>query len=491
MPDLFVTSRLKSVQAALLAGVAALLLPLAPPTQPPADTDPVHDLARVRLIVKTTASSTNVTVDGATVASYASTVIGGATGSRSSQTGSTLGVANSAPGQDLEAQFDVILAGVSGGGDVRWNVAIEGAGAAELDVYSANDAAAPRLVDRFAATGARETFSTSIALLDAHGRLSAGRVPKLVLAHYYPWYTRETWNDPQLADRPAQVYSTDDRSDVEAVTRQARSAGIDVFVVSWQGRDVGDGVNDRRMRVVLNAAHASNGLRIAAFTETLAANPRHDPSGPTDPDTIFSWLADIVDSYGPDPSYLRIEGRPVIFVYSCWQLAPEEWLAVRAKLRASGRDPLLIGDFYHSTEIGAFDGEYQYSNVTLSPDQLDAVDRTESLRVRTYHLLRANDRRRIWIATVVPGYDDSRLANRATHLVVDRDNGRLYDTQWAVALDTAADWVMVTSWNEWWENTEIEPGLRYGSLFLDRTRVWIRAFRNGQPSYLVPFVRPS
>lgn len=51
------------------------------------------------------------------------------------------------------------------------------------------------------------------------------------------------------------------------------------------------------------------------------------------------------------------------------------------------------------------------------------------------------------------------------------------DDQWQAAIDTGADWVIITSWNEWWDNTEIEPGKRYGRTFLDRTRVWASLFK--------------
>src|SRR5262249_50258872 len=131
--------------------------------------------------------------------------------------------------------------------------------------------------------------------------------------------------------------------------------------------------------------------------------------------------------------------------------------------------------FYHSTLLEPFDGEHQYANAALSGDDLLAVDRTESLRVRTYHLLRPNGRRRIWVASVNPVLDDRRL-DRPTHLFVDRANGRQYDDQWTTAVETDPDWVVIPTWNEWFENSEIEPSEKYGSFYLDRTRFWTGAF---------------
>jgi hypothetical protein len=438
--------------------------------------DPAQNLARARLFVSTTANITDVTVSGATIASYLSTVLDGQPGTRSSQTGHTLRTSNGAPGQRAECRFDIVFAGVATGSAVTWHIATDRVADTQLEVYSLNDLDSPRLVDRFEGHGIDAQFTTPGALLDAHGRIGVTSIPHLVLAHYYPWYTQNTWRDREMADRPATPYSTDDQADVNTLARSARAAGIDAFVVSWQGKDVGGGVNDRRMRVVLEAGRRA-GLFVCAYTETHVANPEHDPAFPSDPDTMKEWIEQLVDLYGGDASYLRVNDRPVIFIYSSWQFTPSQWADLRSGLRASGRDPILIGDFYHSTELEAFDGEYQYSNVMMPAAEIRDVDRTESLRVRTYSLLRPNDRRRVWVATVAPGYDDTLLAARDTHHVVDRDGGRVYDDQWSAAVDTAADWIIVTSWNEWWENTEIEPSRRYGTTYLDLTRQWSHTFK--------------
>jgi hypothetical protein len=470
----------------LAAAVAVPLFASVPAPEP--NPDPAQNLARVRLFVQTKAAITDVTVSGATIASYISTVLDGPAGTRSSQTGQTMRTTNGAAGESAEARFDIILAGVVAGGTIRWNVtnpATTGTADTQLEVYALNDFDRPRLVDRFETSGTTAQFATEATLLEAHGPLHVTPVAPLVLAHYYPWYTRDTWRDPELADQPLQPYSTDDQTDVTGLAREARSAGIDAFVVSWQGIDVGDGVNDRRMRVVLEAGRRT-GLRVSVLTETLVANSAHDPNVPTDPDTVLRWLEQIVDLYGSDPPYLRVAERPVIFIYQSWQLAPPQWADLRARLRATGRDPILIGDFYHSPELEPLDGEFQYSNVTLSADGIRDRDRVESLRVRTYNLLRPNDRRRLWIATVAPGYDDTLLSAREAHQTVDRAGGRVYADQWSAAVDTAADWIMITSWNEWWENTQIEPSRRYGSMFLDLTRDWANVFKSRQKISTAP-----
>jgi hypothetical protein len=439
--------------------------------------DPVRNLSRVRLIVSTTAASIDVTVFGATLASHVSTVIAGAPSVRSSQTGTTLRISRNVSGQLAEVNFDLILADVLSRGAVTWNVVLGGEGEARLAIYSLAEFERPRLVDRFVTTSAAGRFLTPAVLLSG-GAVGVAPVPKLVLAHYYPWYTLETWRDPQMADRPTRAYSSDSQADVDEQARQARAAGIDAFVVSWQGKEAGNGFNVRRMQLVLDAARRA-GLKACIYTETYVANVGNDPRISIDPDVVFDWLVDVVDMFGSHPAYLRIEGRPVVLMYAVSLLPQPQWDAVLARLRATGRNPLVIGEFTQSTLLDTFDGEYQYTNVLRPADEAARINRTESLRVRTLHLLKPGDRRRIWIASVSPGFDDSMLVGRAVPRVVDRAEGRVYDAQWESAVATAADWVVVTSWNEWWENTQIEASERYGTVFLDRTREWVRLFKAG------------
>ena len=132
-------------------------------------------------------------------------------------------------------------------------------------------------------------------------------------------------------------YSTDAQTDVSYQVAQAQAAGIDAFVVSWQGLDAFNGFNDRRMRIVLEAAQSS-GLRVCTYTETIVANAGNNTTLPTDPQTMFEWLADLVDRYGSHPAYLRVADRPVIFIYAASRLTLSDWTELRARLRGTYRN---------------------------------------------------------------------------------------------------------------------------------------------------------
>jgi len=449
---------------------------------------PVESLARVRVVLTTKAASASIAVSGATVASFISAVESGPPAATVARTGRALQLTRNVPGQPAEARFDVVLADVVPDGAIAWTLTTDAAADTQVAVYSLNNLDRPTLVDRFASTATAAQFTTDASLVAGPPSIrTTPLLPRLVLAHYYPWYIDETWSDPQMADRPVRIYSTDAQPDVNAEAAMAHAAGIDAWVVSWQGLEAGNGFNDRRMRIALDAARAA-GMRACVYTETYVANPTNDAARGIDPRTLFEWLADIVDRYGSHPAYLRVGGRPVIFTYAASLLPPADWTEVMARLRSSGRNPLIVGDFVRSVLLEPFDGEYQYSNVFSSGDALADVVRAESLRVRTFDLLRQGDRRRVWVASVTPGFDDSHLVDRKTPRIVDRSNGAVYDDQWSKAVDTGADWIVVTSWNEWWENTEIEPSQRYGRAYLERTKFWAGVFKSS--SGAVSGVRP-
>jgi hypothetical protein len=446
---------------------------------PPLPTDPATDLARVRVFLTTTASGLDLTLDGATLASARVTAEAGVPTVRATTGGSVLHVTGNEAGASSDLRVDMVLANVMPGARVGWTVALFSSGHATLDVRNFNGSA-PVAVDRFETDGPVARFETRSDLL-RNGALF-GPVPNtgthLVVAFFYPWYDLTTWSSPELADRPLQRYSTDDASDLARIMGQAKGAGLDALAVSWQGRDFEGGWNHRRMLGCLAAADRA-GLRIATLLETTVANPQHEQTGVApDPDTVLAWLVDIVDDYGSHPAYLRVDGRPVVFAYAAQRLTEPRWIEVLDRLRAGGRDVFLVGEGRNDSRLDAFDGQFVYASSEFGGDQIRSFDREQSLGVRTYHLLpEVRGGRRVWAATVSPGYDDTRLADGRTPHRVDRDDGRFYDGQWQSALDMAADWIVVTSWNEWWENTEIEPGEVYGDLYVTRTREWASRFR--------------
>jgi hypothetical protein len=135
-----------------------------------------------------------------------------------------------------------------------------------------------------------------------------------------------------------------------------------------------------------------------------------------------------------------------------------------------------MADTTEPAHLAVADGTFTYSGTLFQPRLPELVWRWVGAG-RTWHLLGAGfGGRRIATATVMPGYDETRLG-RDSRRVVDREGGEFYDRQWQAALATNPDWVVITSWNEWAENTQIEAGQRFGETYIWRTRFWSAAFK--------------
>ena len=80
-------------------------------------------------------------------------------------------------------------------------------------------------------------------------------------------------------------------------------------------------------------------------------------------------------------------------------------------------------------------------------------------------------------ATVIPGYDDTKI--RKPGLKADRLDGQVYRVLWDEAMKAKPDWVLITSWNEWHEGSEIEPSLEYSDQYLRLTGSYALRFRRG------------
>jgi hypothetical protein len=134
-----------------------------------------------------------------------------------------------------------------------------------------------------------------------------------------------------------------------------------------------------------------------------------------------------------------------------------------------------MADSMSPAELAVADGESTYAGTLFAADVAATLHRLVAAQ-RAYHLLgSAYGTQRIAAASVIPGYDETRLIGRSGRSV-ERRGGDFYDTQWQAALASGADWVVITSWNEWAENTHVEAGQRFGEYYIWRTRFWSAAF---------------
>jgi glycoprotein endo-alpha-1,2-mannosidase len=318
-------------------------------------------------------------------------------------------------------------------------------------------------------------------------------LPRLVLAFHYPWYgtpagpTRRWrhWNharlalpegrilgfhDPRREAGPGRLdlgathypaggpYDSRDPRLARGQIEAARAAGLDGFVVSWWGRES----EETAGFAALLAAARGTGLRLAPYYEAGELWPRGG-SG------VAADLEALLDRHGSDPGWLRVDAAPVVLVYGAHRVRPPVWEYVRRRLATAGRRVYLIGDAASPAWMPHFDALHVYTPVTFLARGRD---------VAAEYRARADAARAAglpFMAAVAPGFDDRTIRQPGT--VVPRVGGALYDATWRAALAADPAWVLVASWNEWHEGSEIEPSREHGTRYLEATRVWAERFR--------------
>jgi hypothetical protein len=273
-------------------------------------------------------------------------------------------------------------------------------------------------------------------------------VPVPVLAYYYIWFDRASWNRAKT-DYPALGrYSSDDPAVMRTHVRLAKAAGIDGFIVSWKRTPT----LDRRLAALARIA-AEERFKLAVIYQGLDFS-RH----PLPVDKVQADLTWFVKRYAASPVF-RVFDRPLVIWSGTWEFPVDKVASVagavrpRALLLASERNPAG-----YRRLAGLVDGDaYYWSSVD------PAVDRNHAAKLAEMAAA-VHGRDGLWIAPAAPGVDARLIGG---HRVVRRDGGAMLRAQLQTALGSSPDAVGLISWNEFSENSHVEPSLAHGSEALD------------------------
>lgn len=294
-----------------------------------------------------------------------------------------------------------------------------------------------------------------------------------VLAFYYAWFDQNTWTSGQSVDLPAQTYVSTDRAAIERQVGQAQSAGINAFVQSWYGPQESGNQTETNFRTLLDVAGAT-GFKAAVDVEVTS------PFLGSNVGAVTNALSTLLATHAQHPAYLRYQGKPVIFFWRQQNFSVEQWAAIRSQI-----DPdhatIWIAEGTDLSYQAVFDGHHLYS-VAWAGSPADELIKWGN-RLRGYAA--QNGVNRLWVATVMPGYNDTRLP-RNNAFAVDRRSGDYYRAAWQGALTSQPNMILINSFNEWLEGTYIEPSQAYGNLYLDITRDLVAGMGSGSAPLVIP-----
>jgi hypothetical protein len=237
-------------------------------------------------------------------------------------------------------------------------------------------------------------------------------------AFYYPWFP-ETWgsaSNPFTNYHPSLgLYDSSDASVIAAHIRAMQYGGIQAGIASWWGQGT---KTDSRVPNLLSGADGTD-FRWTLYYEQEAQG---DPTVAQ----IRNDLEYIDNHYGNDPSYLRIDGRFVVFVY------------------ADGSDACgMASRWAQANTVNAYVVLKVFSGYKSCADQPDGWHQ--------YGPASATSDMSPYSYTISPGFwKKGESSPRLT-----RDPSR-WQNQVAAMTASGARFQLITTFNEWGEGTAVE-----------------------------------
>lgn len=285
---------------------------------------------------------------------------------------------------------------------------------------------------------------------------------KMLWAFYYPWIAWDLESGCTDHPVPAYEFMNDGSRKIGTFRKQiemAQSAGIDGFIVSWMKNPV----IDKNMGRLLQAAGELD-FKIAIYLESTP-NPGLREVIPRQ---IHDWLSFGIPQYGDMKAYMQFDGKPLVVVYNTSAAPLDTWRDIFSGLEEEGVQAAYMGMSYNQSELDVFMGLHQYSIIGM--ENLLVTFQSVAQGVHAYPLTMENPGQKIFAATVTPGFDDCPYHPPDTDTYLDRLDGEQYRANFEAAINSGADWIFITSWNEFGETTHIEPSESFGTQYLDITR---------------------
>lgn len=284
-----------------------------------------------------------------------------------------------------------------------------------------------------------------------------------VWVYYFGWHTGDSWNDGRLIDHPAAGnYSSQDGGTIDRQISEAQSAGIDAFIMSWFGPKNGNLTNNV-LNMLLDTS-ASKGFHAAASVD-MSQGDFNATTG-----EVLESLTYLVNDRVNHPGYLRYNGKPVIYFWNQGRFSAGEWRDIRNQVDPN-HNTLWIAEGTSTALLPIFDGLYLFNTAWAgNPGSIASQYRNRVLSAGGV----------LYTPTVLPGWDESRIGGRDNATSPrDRDNGDFLRRSWNGAVGSGADVILIVSWNEYLENSHIEPSQTYSSQSLDALRQLVVAWESG------------
>jgi Glycosyl hydrolase family 71 len=270
-----------------------------------------------------------------------------------------------------------------------------------------------------------------------------------LFAYYYIWFSHNSWARAKKDLPLIGTYSSSDPGVMRHQIEQAKSAGITGFIVSWKDTPL----NDQRLELLMRVA-AQEHFKLAMIYEGLDFSRKPLPV----PEVAADFAA-FRDKFAANSVFYRINGKPLTIWSGTWAFSyaqvAQVTSAVRPQLLVLSTEKNVAG-FQRIASVTDGDAYYWSSvNPATNPGYQAKLDQMSQA---IHHA------GKYWIAPFAPGFDARMVGGQRA---VPRNNGQTLRTEYAAAVRSSPNMLGLISWNEFSENSYVEPSRDFGYQSLD------------------------
>jgi hypothetical protein len=269
-----------------------------------------------------------------------------------------------------------------------------------------------------------------------------------LFAYFYQWFDPSSWSRAKIDYPKLGRYSSDDVSVMRQQIEWAKQVGITGFIVSWKSTDV----NNRRLQALMTVATQEK-FSLAMIYQGLDFSRKPQPV-----DRVAADFKYFEQHFAPNPVFYRMGGKVLTIWSGTWAFSAADVAKVTTPVRS---DMLVLNS---EKSVAGYqriaqwtDGDAYYWS-SVNPDTNTGYASKLDDMSQAIHA-----DQKYWIAPFAAGFD-ARLVGGAQQ--VSRNNGQTMRAEYATALGSSPDALGLISWNEFSENTYIEPSQKYGDEFL-------------------------
>jgi hypothetical protein len=233
-------------------------------------------------------------------------------------------------------------------------------------------------------------------------------------ANYLPNYPDSIWNPG------VQLYDSADTEVLRWQDKAMARAGIDIAIASWWG------IGGYEDAALARAIRICKSVQWCIYYEMEAYG---DPTA----QRIYNDIKYVIDTYGPTRNYARIDSKWLVLVYGAGgDETAGRWRQAKELLAANGYHVYLNGDKANGPP---WDAVHSYRPVVYQgcTDTLPNIDDSA------------------WISPGFWKYGESPRLERSLSEFTSAWNNTIENKE-------SCRFVLIETWNEWHEGTQIEPG---------------------------------